>query len=150
MPVVQESVTIKRDPDELFEYLIQAENLPVWDSATIEAVQLTPGPPGLGTRTRGVSKLLGRRVEWVTEITAFEPGRLATWTSVEGPFKLCATSTVEPTASGSRYTYRVEGESGLGGVFGRLTDPFVARALSRIVRTNLATLADLMAAEARR
>jgi hypothetical protein len=118
------------------------------DPHTVEAVQLTEGPPGLGTRTRGVSKLLGRRLEWVTEVTAFEPGKLATWTTVDGPFRFSATSRVEPVASGARFTYWVGGESGLGGVFGRLTDPFVVRAMDRVVRSNLATLADLMAVDA--
>ena len=59
MPVVEESVVIARSPHEVFAYIVNAENLPIWDSMTIEAEQIGGGAPGLGTRTRGVSKLLG-------------------------------------------------------------------------------------------
>jgi uncharacterized membrane protein len=37
MPVVEESVLIARPPHEVFAYLVKAENLPIWDSMTIEA-----------------------------------------------------------------------------------------------------------------
>jgi uncharacterized protein YndB with AHSA1/START domain len=144
MPVVEASVAISRPPSEVFQFVTSAENLPKWDSATLQAVQRGSGPPQLGTRTDGVSKILGRRISWTTEVTAFEPGHLASWTSVEGPLRFTATSVVEPLDDGTWYTYRVEGESGLGGVFGRMTDPFVVRGLNGIVRTNLVALKDLL------
>jgi uncharacterized protein YndB with AHSA1/START domain len=144
MPVVEKSVVIARAPHEVFAYVVEAENLPVWDSMTIEAKQLGEGQPGVGTRTKGVSKLLGRRLDWVSEVTAFEPDALATYTTASGKLTFSATSKVEPTAEGTRFTYRVEAESGLGGVFGRMSDPVVTKALGRIIRANLGNLADLL------
>ena len=53
-------------------------------------------------------------------------------------------NTLEPEGDGTRFTYRVEAESGLGGVFGRLADPLVEKAQRRTVRANLDTLAELL------
>jgi hypothetical protein len=61
MPVVEESVVIARPPEEVFDYLAQADNLPVWDSSIVQAEQVGTGPVGVGTRWRGASKILGRR-----------------------------------------------------------------------------------------
>jgi hypothetical protein len=35
---------------------------------------------------------------------------------------------LEPVDGGSKLTYRVDAESGLGGVFGKLADPLIVRA----------------------
>jgi carbon monoxide dehydrogenase subunit G len=67
-----------------------------------------------------------------------------TYTTASGKLTFSATSKVEPTAEGTRFTYRVEAESGLGGVFGRMSDPVVTKALGRIIRANLGNLADLL------
>jgi uncharacterized protein YndB with AHSA1/START domain len=144
MPVVEESVVIARSPHEVFAYVVKAENLPIWDSMTIEAEQIGGGEPGMGTRTKGVSKLLGKRLDWVSEVTAFEPGSSVTYAATSGKMTLSATSTLEPTAEGTRFTYRVEAGSGLGGVFGRMSDPVVTRALGRMIGANLGNLAELL------
>ena len=135
---------ISRDAHEVFAFVTQASNLPVWDSATIHAVQLDDGPPKLGTRTRGTSKLLGRRVDWTTEVTVFDEDHQATWTTIEGPFRFAASTRLQTIGTRTRLTYRVEGESGLGGFFGRLADPLVASTLSRTVKANLGNLCELL------
>lgn len=144
MPVVEESVVIARSRQEVFAYIVKAENLPIWDSMTIEAEQVGSGEPGLGTRTRGVSRLLGKRMHWTSEVTAFEPDALATYSTVGGRLKFSATTKLEPAEEGTRFTYRIEAEPGLAGVFGKMSDPFVASALARTVRANLASLAGLL------
>jgi len=144
VPVVEESVVIARSPREVFAYIVKAENLPIWDSMTIEAEQVGSGEPGLGTRTRGVSKLLGKRLDWTSEITAFEADALARYSTVGGKLKFSATSKLEPADGGTRFTYRVEAESGLAGVFGKMSDPLVTSALARTVRANLGSLAELL------
>jgi uncharacterized membrane protein len=145
MPVVEESVFIARPPEEVFDYLSKAENLPVWDSSIVRAEQVGADPVGVGTRWRGTSKILGRRFEWTTELTEFDPPRRSSSRSVEGKLEFTVTILLEPADGGTRYTYRVDAASGLGGVFGRLADPMVERAQARTVRANLETLAELLA-----
>lgn len=145
MPVVEESVVIARPPEEVFDYLAKADNLPVWDSSIVQAEQVGAGPVGVGTRWRGASKILGRRFEWTTELTEFDRPRRSSSRSVEGKLQFTVTIRLEPADGGTRFTYRVDAASGLGGVFGRLADPFVERAQARTVRANLETLAELLA-----
>ena len=145
MPVVEESVFIARPPEEVFDYLVEADNLPVWDSSIVHAEQVDADPVGVGTKWRGTSKILGRRFDWTTEVTEFERPRRTSSHSVEGKLQFSVTTLLEPVEGGTRYTYRVEAASGLGGVFGRLADPIVERAQARTVRANLETLAELLA-----
>ena len=148
MPVIEESVVIARPPEEVFDYLAKADNLPEWDSSIVQAEQVGADPVGVGTRLRGTSKILGRRFEWATEITEFDRPRRSSSRSVEGKLQFTVTVLVEPADGGARLTYRVDAASGLGGIFGRLADPIVERAQARTVRANLETLAELLAKDA--
>ena len=144
MPVVEEEVFIGRPPEEVFAYLESAENLPVWDSSILEAEQVGAGPVEAGTRWRGVSKILGRRFDWTTEVIETQPPTMFRSRSIEGPLKFEVTTTLTGDSDGTRVNYRVEAASGLGGVFGRLADPLVEKAHRRTVRANLDTLAELL------
>jgi len=144
MPDIEASVLIARSPEDVFDFLIAAENLPVWDASVIAADQVGDGPVGLGTRTKGASKIMGKRFDWVTEVTHFESPTGVTYTSIEGPMTFTVTSALEAESDGTRLTYRIHAESGLGGVFGRMADPLITKAQTRTVRANLDTLADLL------
>ena len=144
MPVIEEEVHVARPPQEVFDYLIVAENLVVWDSSILEVEQVTSGPVQVGTRWRGVSKILGRRFEWTTEVTELESPTRSTTRAVEGKLRFTVTYALQPDNGGTRFTYKVEADPGLGGIFGRLTDPLVEKAQRRTVRGNLDTLAELL------
>ena len=74
MPVIDETVVIARPVGEVFDFLTLAENLPRWDSSILECVQVSSGAVTAGTRYRGASRIVGRRIEWTTEVTEFVPG----------------------------------------------------------------------------
>lgn len=145
MAVIEESVFIARPRQEVFDFLTRAENIPVWDSSVVEAEQIGDGPVALGTRSRGTSKIMGRRFNWVTESTHFDPPKKSVIRSVEGDLDFTISNTLEPQGDGTRLTYRIDAATGLGGVFGKLADTFVEKAHTRTVRANLETLADLLA-----
>ena len=75
---------IARPPEAVFAYMTDPAKLGTWQDAE-EVEQLTPGPVGVGTRFREVHKALGRRRTEITEVTAFEPGRVFGIRVVEGP-----------------------------------------------------------------
>jgi uncharacterized membrane protein len=145
MPVVEERVIIGRPPEEVFDYLAKVENLPVWESSIVEAEQLGDDPVAIGTRWRGTSKILGQRFQWAAEITEFDRPVRQSSRSVEGKLSFSVSNVLAPVEGGTQYTYRVDAEPGLGGVFGRLADPIVAKAQSRTVRASLDNLAALLA-----
>ncbi|MFZ0322858.1 MAG: SRPBCC family protein [Actinomycetes bacterium] len=147
MPQIEASVVIARKPEEVFEYLADVQNLPVWDVSVVKAEQVGSGLTGLGTRFRGVNKVMGKTFDWTTEVTEFESPRRITFTAVEGRMKFTVTDVLEPVEGGTKFTYRIDAESGLGGVFGRLADPLIVKSQTRTVRANLDTLADLLAEE---
>ena len=144
MPVIDETVVIARPPGEVFDFLMLAENLPRWDSSMLECVQVDSAPVTVGTRYRGASKILGRRIEWATEVTQFVPGVRAASQSVEGPLTFTVSYEVSPAPAGTTLRYRLAAESGLGGAFGRAMEPIVQRAQTKVVRTNLGKLASLL------
>ncbi|MDQ0677244.1 carbon monoxide dehydrogenase subunit G [Arthrobacter pascens] len=144
MPTVEESIYIALPPQEVFNFLSKSENFPVWDSSVVHAETIGDEPVGLGTRAKGTSKIVGKKFDWTLEVGEFQPpGRLVS-RSVDGTLEFTVTSTFEPEGDGTRLTYRIDAESGLGGVFGKLADRFVEKAQARTVRANLETLAELL------
>lgn len=145
MAVIEESVYIARPQQEVFDFLTKSENIPIWDSSVIRAEQVGDGPVETGTRSKGTSKIMGRHFDWVTETTVFDPPNKLAIESVGGDFKFSISNSLEPQGDGTRFTYRIDADSGLGGVFGKLADSLVEKAHARTVRANLETLADLLA-----
>jgi uncharacterized membrane protein len=144
MPVIDETVLIARPAGEVFDFLMLAENLPRWDSSMLECVQVGGGAVTVGTRYCGASKILGRRIEWTTEVVEFVPGVRAASQSVEGPLTFTVSYEVSASPAGTTLRYRLAAESGLGGAFGRAMEPIVQRAQTKVVRANLDTLAGLL------
>jgi uncharacterized membrane protein len=134
MPNVEQSVVISRPVTDVNAWLENPENHSISDPSQHGSTQITEGPIGVGTRWRGSSRILGKRVDWTTEVTEYEPNKRVVFKSVED------------VAEGTRLTFHPDAESGLGGVFGKLTDPIVTRAYSRIIRTGLDNAAELLAA----
>ena len=145
MPVVEESVFIPRPPQQVFNFVSKYENIPVWDSSVVHAETIGGGPVQLGTRGKGTSKVVGKKFDWIAEVAEFEsPDRLVI-RSVDSQLEFTITNTMKPEGDGTRLTFRIDAASGLGGVFGKLADPFVEAAQARTVRANLETLSELLA-----
>jgi uncharacterized membrane protein len=144
MPVIDETVVIARPISQVFDFLMRAENLPRWDSSMLECVQVGSEAVTVGTRYRGASKILGRRIEWTTEVVEFVPGVRAVSRSVEGSLTFSVAYEVSASAAGTILRYRLAAESGLGGAFGRAMEPIVQRAQTKVVRANLDKLAGLL------
>ena len=149
MPTVEESVSIERSPEVVWAFLTQTDNIPAFESQITHIEQVTPGEVGMGTQWKGVTKVLGRSFDWVSEIVEFEPPvRSRTKGGGKLAFEISYSLSPSPDGRGTLFVYRIEAESGLGGIFGKLGDPLVERAQSRTVRTNLANLKELIEADA--
>ena len=144
MPVIDETVLIARPTGEVFDFLMLAENLPRWDSSMLECAQVGSGAVTVGTRYRGTSKILGRRIEWTTEMVEFVPGVRAASQSVEGTLTFTVLYEVSASPAGTTLRYCLAAESGLDGAFGRAMEPIVQRAQTKVVRANLDKLASLL------
>ncbi|WP_426225061.1 SRPBCC family protein [Pseudarthrobacter sp. DSP2-3-2b1] len=144
MPVVEETVTVARPPQEVFDFLANFGNLSAYDAFVTTSGQVGDGPPGLGTRGRGTTRFMGQQFDWMVEFTEFEPPRRMVSRSIDGTRDLTATFMLEPNGGGTSVTERLETGAKMGGLLGRLPDPVVNRLLARSLRRNLKTLTRLL------
>src|ERR1700742_2612182 len=72
-----------------------------WGENAGKAEVLTPGPLAVGSRVRHQGSVAGLAQTYVTEVTAFDPGRRLEMNIVEGPARGQLVYTVSPTAGGA-------------------------------------------------
>lgn len=146
MPVIDESIVIDRGRSEVFAFATDPDNVPLFNSNMISFEQLTEGPVGKGTRNRGSVRVVGKTIEWVTEVTEFEPDRRYVSRSVESPVGFELDIKYEDANGGTKVTWHQESDT-YGGFFGKLADPLVTRMYGKDVRSNLEKLKELIEAQ---
>lgn len=111
-------IDIDRPVDEVFAFTSAYENDLLWVGAVVEAEKTSDGPPGVGSTGRQVVSFLGWRFESTLEVTRYELNRELAIASTSGMVPYRASWTFEPNGNGTRFTYVLELEGGLFGVFG--------------------------------
>ncbi len=137
------TVTIARPREEVYAYLVDPDTQIVWQSGLQEFDADWGDEPKVGDRARGTVKVAGKKVRWVTETTeAKRPERIA-FRSVESPFPFEMSYTLVDSGGSTEVRNDGFGET-LGGFFGKLADPLVARMYQRDMNSNLANLKAIM------
>jgi hypothetical protein len=111
----------------------------------VEARKTSQGPVDEGTTFTGVIKALGRQMENTHEIANFEPNKKYAINITSGPVLGEAEYSFEPLGDSTKVSVNVEVDT--GGFF-KLADPLVRRTMQRQYENNLATLKDLLEAQA--
>lgn len=137
MVKVEASVDIDRPIDEVFAYVMDPAKTPEWSSISLEATLEGAGPIGVGSRIKGVGKILGRRQESTSEVTVFEPPFRVAMRAVSGPGRFELERRLESIGKGTRYHSTLVADP--GGLF-KLADPIVSALMKRTVETDLHTL----------
>ena len=135
---------IDQPVDEVARYAIDPSNAPEW-YANIESVEWETSPPAeVGSKVAFVARFLGRRLAYTYELAELVPGRRLVMRTAQGPFPMETTYTWQPVGEGSTHmTLRNRGEpSG----FSKITAPFMAAAMRRANRKDLARLRRLLEA----
>src|SRR4051812_1027453 len=118
---------------------------PEWIGGVREVRLETPPPLGVGSRVARVASFLGRRVEYVNEVTELDPERVLDMRSVKAPFPMRVTYSFEArgpeAADGTTVRNRVRGAP--GGFFA-LFGPLLAPMVKRSVQKDLERLRDVM------
>jgi carbon monoxide dehydrogenase subunit G len=108
---VEQTFRVDAPPERVFDYMTDPGNLKAWQTTKTSVEQVTPGPPGLGTRIRERTKPPGgREFEQVVEFTEFERPRRFTTHIVEGPQPIDGTWTMEPAGDATQVTFVADGE----------------------------------------
>lgn len=135
--VVTETV-IARPRAEVAAFAANPDNAPAW-YVNIKSAELKSEPPlRVGSQVGFVAHFLGKRLSYTYEVVEFVRGERLIMRTAEGPFAMETTYTWESTSEGgTRMTLRNRGTpSG----FSRLVAPFIAAAMRRANRNDLARL----------
>ena len=136
------TTTIRRPPDEVAAYAADPAHAPDW-YANIESVEWETQPPvAVGSRMAFVAQFMGRRIAYTYEVTEYVPGELLRMRTAQGPFPMETTYTWRPTGDGA--TEMSLRNRGRPAGFSRLAAPFMARAVRRSNKKDLAALKRLL------
>ena len=139
------SVEIAKPLDEVWEYLIDPENVPEWQASALSSHQISDGKMRVGTHLQDERRVLGRRARSEVEVTEFEPQRLFTLHGISGPVRFTVRHRLEERDGHTRV--QVEAEADPSGI-GRLMRPVVEHAASHEIRKDFERLKEKL--EARR
>ena len=139
---VDTEITIARPRDEVAAYACDPDNATTWYANIESAEWQTPRPLAVGSRFAFVARFLGRRLSYVYEVKEMTPGERFVMATTEGPLAMETTYTWADAGEGTTLMrLRNRGEpSG----FSRLVAPFMATAVRRANRKDLARLKEVL------
>jgi carbon monoxide dehydrogenase subunit G len=140
----EQSIVVERPIEEVFAYLTDLDRVPDWQSNVL-FLQLQSGSMRTGAKLVELRKFLGRKVESVVEVSAYEPPYRYTITVQSGPIPFAISNVLSDTAEGTRIDAVVEGEPGR---FFGLVEWRVVKAVERELWNSLATLKDILESRA--
>lgn len=142
---VTAGVDIDRPADEVFTFLADFENNPIWQRG-MRSARFTSEPPlRVGSTYDQQATFLGKQVVSSFEVVDLEPGRSVTITSTAGTFPITVTRSVEGIGSDrTRVSALVRGD--VSGVF-RLAAPLLHRIVQHSVRGDYARLKRVLEAD---
>lgn len=135
-------IEIRRPREDVAAYAGDPTNAPEWYSSIRSIEWRTPPPLGVGSRMDFVAHFLGRRLAYTYEIAELVPGKRVVMRTAQGPFPMETTYEWEAVAqAATRMRLRNRGNpSG----FSRLAAPFMASAVRRANRKDLAKLKEIL------
>ncbi len=139
----ENSIFINRPQQEVWDFVSNPANDTQWRSSLESAEWTSEGPPGVGSTLREGGKILGRKVEGTTEITAWDPPNEYGRKSASGPFPFEGTMKLEPKEDGTQLTVR--GTAEVGGFF-KIAEGLLAKQMKKELDTDLPALKLLLEA----
>lgn len=123
------STVIERPIEAVFDYVSNYEHDPEWRAGVIEMIQVPPGRPHVGTKTREVGRFFGRKLLTPGEVTAYEPNRKIAFAGLMADeIRVSGSRAVAPEDERTRFTYQATVE--LSGFY-RLVAPLMIASLRR-------------------
>jgi len=139
---VSTEIDIDRPVDVVAAFAADPDNVPAW-YVNIESIEWKTSPPArVGAKVAFVARFLGRRLAYTYEIVELDPSARLVMRTAQGPFPMETTYTWTATpVGGTHMTLRNQGEPA---GFSRLAAPFIASAMRRTNRKDLAKLKELL------
>jgi carbon monoxide dehydrogenase subunit G len=99
-------VDIDRSPEDVYAYLTDVSNLPMWQSGVHSARRE-------GSQIHESRHMLGRELHTTLEIEEEDPPRLFALRAVNSPVPFSVRHELEPSGGGTRLTVTGEGDAGM-------------------------------------
>jgi uncharacterized membrane protein len=144
MTKVEQTAVIERPVEEVWDYVHDPANDPVWQSTLLETKE-AGHPLAVGSRLVEVRRFLGKRIETEYEVTELEPHTRSAIRALSGPIPFVGSYEFEPANGATRFTMSVELD---GHGFFKLAEPVFARMVGREMRANIEQLKDVLEARA--
>jgi len=135
MLTVEESIVINKPRMEVWEFMIDPDNVPVYSSNVVEYELVSGEKQEVGRICRGAVKVAGRRLELTDEMVEVEPGRGGKLVSKDATIPYALSFRYEDEGEGTKVIWHQEMES-LKGFF-KFADAIVLKLYARDVRSNL-------------
>jgi hypothetical protein len=101
---LNEARTIARSPGEVFAFLADLNNFPMWRANLVSFEILTKGPTDVGTRCAEVVQVGLMRAKGTCDVTEFSLGRVLAFKATSAGIVYDGRIVVEPWESGCRLT----------------------------------------------
>ena len=127
--------------DKVASYVVDNRNDPAWIGGISESELLGDPPITVGSRVRRVASFMGRRIEYVNEVTRLDPGTVLEMRSVKSPFPMRITYAFQDAAGATQTSVRVQGDPS---ALYRLAGPLLSRQVKKNVQADLERLKDIL------
>jgi hypothetical protein len=144
LDVRQERVIPLRPPERVAAYAMDWRHDHEWTQGIKQAALTRPaadGGDGFGTgaQVTRTAYFLGKRIDYVLEVTGYDPPTLLDMTSVAGPMPMHVTYRFDPHPTGTLASIRVRGDAS---TYYRLAGPLMAVMVRRNIGKDLRDLED--------
>lgn len=139
------ALVVDRPIEEVFAFISNPQNQPVWRTATLEMTRTSSEPVAVGSIFKGRFTFLGRPFEGNLEVIVHEPHNKYATKMVDGPFPLEAHYALDAADDGTQLTLAIEGAP--GGFF-KLAEPLVVSMAKRSYESDLNNLKEMLEAQA--
>ena len=146
MSIIKANQVINRPVSEVFDYMLNFNDVPIWQSNVLEARLTTLGPVGVGSEIRWVQKFLGKRFESTLKVVEYKQNEMVRFKSISGPIDIDGAYTFESVEGGTKLTQSTQGE--LHGIF-KVADSIGTNMYRRQVSANFKNLKDSLEAKER-
>ncbi len=135
MFTVEESIVINKPRLEVWAFMTDPDNVPLYSSNVVEDTLVSGEKQEVGRICRWVVKVAGRRLEMTDEMVEVERGRGGKYISKDATIPYTLSVHCEDLGEGTKVTWHQDMES-LKGFF-KFADPVVLKLYARDVRSNL-------------
>ena len=133
---LEETVAIAKPIEDVWAFVMDVTQEPLWQTTLTEVRRLTDGPLTTGSQVQETRRFLGRRIDTLWEMVEADGPVRSSIRSVKAPFAWSGTYALRPEDRGTRFTLSLRADP--AGFF-RLAEPVVQRMVRRELAGNLAT-----------